>query len=473
MMLYNLVVDGLETKVTLDEENLRFEANGTESTKSTSYPFDDIIGCEEIVTGWFWKTEITRVWVIEHGSSNLLLKKCRDVSGDKRKRFQHDLSDKIANETKRPKRVLVLINPIGGNGTAMVDFRNIVKPVFSLSGISMDIIVSEHHGHLSDVANTYDFTNTDGVVLFGGDGTCYQVVNVLMRKRQEEQGVDINDQNSSLSPLNIPISLIPTGSRNQWAASFTGNQDVLTAALHVVKGRTVSSHLLAIYSDDRLLSFACASITYGFLRDIVYYSDRFRWMGRMRYRFVSLWLLLIKSHTQHVYDATVTFYTPVTEQHNTENNETEIFVGGKKLSGYSSYTSDTVVFNRKVWELFILSGNLIFDSCVVQDFSRMFAPKLTTFSSIIIYATIPVGSVRRFFNNIQLMTPLDIRSNEMEVVNARGLSVEIPERFEDMQPSMKALMSVMLPDGEKCELKHPSFQIWYKYDVVQIFSSYL
>lgn len=43
-------------------------------------------------------------------------------------------------ETKRPKRVLVLINPIGGNGTAMVDFRNIVKPVFSLSGISMDII---------------------------------------------------------------------------------------------------------------------------------------------------------------------------------------------------------------------------------------------------------------------------------------------------------------------------------------------
>lgn len=46
----------------------------------------------------------------------------------------------------------------------------------------------------------------------------------------------------------------------------------------------MSSHLLAIYSDDRLLSFACASITYGFLRDIVCYSDRFRWMGRMRYR---------------------------------------------------------------------------------------------------------------------------------------------------------------------------------------------
>lgn len=32
-MLYNLVVEGLETKMILDEESLRFESNGTESSK--------------------------------------------------------------------------------------------------------------------------------------------------------------------------------------------------------------------------------------------------------------------------------------------------------------------------------------------------------------------------------------------------------------------------------------------------------
>lgn len=32
-MLYNLVVDGVETKVILSKENLKFESNGTKSSK--------------------------------------------------------------------------------------------------------------------------------------------------------------------------------------------------------------------------------------------------------------------------------------------------------------------------------------------------------------------------------------------------------------------------------------------------------
>jgi hypothetical protein len=60
-----------------------------------SYRFDEVIGCEEATTGWFWRTEVTRVWLIERGSSNLLLKKCKVVTGDQRICFQHDLTEKI------------------------------------------------------------------------------------------------------------------------------------------------------------------------------------------------------------------------------------------------------------------------------------------------------------------------------------------------------------------------------------------
>ncbi|XP_056000651.1 uncharacterized protein LOC130048232 [Ostrea edulis] len=136
-MSYNLVVDGVETEVTINKENLRFESKGN---VDISYRFDDVIGCEEEIMGWFWRTEVTRVWLIEHGSSNALLKQSKVVSGDERKGFQHDLSEKIAKETKRPKRVLIMINPNGGDRTARKDFRDIVEPVFRLSGMSMDII---------------------------------------------------------------------------------------------------------------------------------------------------------------------------------------------------------------------------------------------------------------------------------------------------------------------------------------------
>lgn len=49
------------------------------------------------------------------------------------------------------------------------------------------------------------------VVLLGGDGSYHEVVNVLMRKKQEEHGIDVDDPNSPLSPLNMPIAMIPTG----------------------------------------------------------------------------------------------------------------------------------------------------------------------------------------------------------------------------------------------------------------------
>lgn len=87
----------------------------------------------------FFKSEVTRLWVIEAGPANTLLKKCKNITGDQRKQFQLELAEK-SKDTKRPKQVLLMINPIGGNGTARKDFAEIVEPVFKLAGISMDIL---------------------------------------------------------------------------------------------------------------------------------------------------------------------------------------------------------------------------------------------------------------------------------------------------------------------------------------------
>lgn len=51
------------------------------------------------MVGWVWKTEVTRVWLIEHESSNLLAKKCIVVSGNERKRFQQALTRKTVKGT--------------------------------------------------------------------------------------------------------------------------------------------------------------------------------------------------------------------------------------------------------------------------------------------------------------------------------------------------------------------------------------
>ncbi|XP_048772601.2 uncharacterized protein LOC125678295 [Ostrea edulis] len=470
-MLYNLVVDGEETKVTINKENLRFESNGN---VDISYRFDDVIGCEEEITGWFWRTEVTRVWLIEHGSSNALVKQSRVVSGDQRKRFQYDLSEKIAKETKRPKRVVVMINPNGGDRAGRKDFRDIVEPVFRLSGMSMDIIFSKHPRHLIAVTKNYDFTHTDGIVLLGGDGTYHEVLNVLMRKRQEEQGVDINDPNAALSPLNIPLGLIPSGSRCHWSGNHTGSHDVLTAALNIIQGRTVSSPLLAVYNGDKLLGFGCVGLFHGFITDLAVRCDRsFRWLGRSRYKHVSSWVLRFETLTKYIYDAKVTFHTSVTERRNAETNETEIFVADRKLTGYTSYTSDTVVYNRKFWDMMFLSGHGIYDGKVFVDASRMFVPKPTMFSTFMVFDTIPRASVRQFFKHVFETTCMDELSNVMDVLHVQGVTMELTEILDDTKDDVSMTKRITVLDGETYELESPTLQIWYKLDAVQIFSSYL
>eukprot|EP00105_Crassostrea_gigas_P017941 XP_011435901.2 PREDICTED: sphingosine kinase 2-like [Crassostrea gigas] len=469
-MVYNFVVNGVQTKVTIDGGKLTLAPEGK---PETSYQLDDVIGCDEISTGWFFKSEVTRLWVIEAGPANTLLKKCKNITGDQRKQFQLELAEK-SKETKRPKQVLLMINPIGGNGTARKDFAEIVEPVFKLAGISMDILFSERSKHMVDVAKLYDFTNTDRVVLLGGDGSYHEVVNVLMRKKQEEHGIDVDDPNSPLSPLNIPIAMIPTGSGNGVSENNTGSKDVLTAALHVVKGKTTSSHLLALYSGHKLLGFGGTASTYGFMTDLLYYSDRkFRWLGRSRYLFVPMWMFLCKSLTQRVFNANVTYYTSVSERRNSDTSKTEVYVGERKLTGYSSYTADTMVFNRTLWNMMTLNGNVIFDGQVVFDVPRMFVPKPSLFCSFIFYDTVSVRSVFKFFKHVSKRTPADILNTEMEVVSARGLEVELVDGIEAENQDLRTLRRLIQLDGEMYSLETPSFQLWYKKDVVQIFTSYL
>nr|XP_022340020.1 uncharacterized protein LOC111134851 [Crassostrea virginica] len=470
-MEYDLDVDGKEALVTIKDGELIIRQKQDYSV--VTYELDDVIGCDEVSTGWVFKTEVTRLWVIEPGPSNTLLKLSKTISGDQRKRFQQEVAEKT-KETRRPKRVLLMINPIGGNGTARKDFANTVDPVFKLAGISMDIIFSERSGQMVDVAKTYDFSKTDGVVLLGGDGSYHEVVNVLMKKRQEELGLDMNDPNATLSPLNIPIAMIPTGTGNGVAENSTGSKDVLTAALHVVKGKIASSHLLALYSSGRLLGFGGTASTYGFMTDLLYYSDRkFRWLGRSRYLFVPVWLLFCQSQTNRVFNAKVTYYTTVSERQNSEKNETEVYVGERKLSGYSSYTSETVVYNRTLWNLMTLNGDVIKDGQIVFDLPRMLVPKPSLTSTFIFFDTVTIGSVLRFFKHVAKRTPSDVQDSEMVAMNVRGLTVDLMDSIDGGDSEVAMLRRLIQLDGEMYQLESPSFQLWYKEDVVQVFSSYL
>lgn len=49
------------------------------------------------------------------------------------------------------------------------------------------------------------------MVLIGGDGGYQECINTLLKRTQNEAGIDYNDPDIKVKPLDIPIGLIPAG----------------------------------------------------------------------------------------------------------------------------------------------------------------------------------------------------------------------------------------------------------------------
>ncbi|XP_060081330.1 ceramide kinase-like [Ylistrum balloti] len=184
----------------------------------------------------------------------------------------------------RPKKLLILLNPIGGKRQARTMYDTVMTPLFELTNISCHLIVSEGPKHLIEVIKTFDYKSMDGIVMMGGDGTFTEIINVLLRKTQEEAGIDYNDSTAELKTVSIPLAIMPTGTGNGVSEGLYGCQDVLTATLHVIRGKVRPSRILGTYADDKLVGYSGCVTGLGLGAEMMYIADKkLRWMKAARY----------------------------------------------------------------------------------------------------------------------------------------------------------------------------------------------
>lgn len=61
----------------------------------------------------------------------------------------------------------------------------------------------------------------------------------------------------------------------------------------------------------------------------------------------------------------------------------------------------TVTYNRTFWDMMIFNGNANIDGSVLIDASRMFVSKPTMFTSFVLFGTISLESVHKFFKQLR------------------------------------------------------------------------
>lgn len=116
--------------------------------------------------------------------------------------------------------LLLINNPTAGSEGAM-RLRRLLA-ILSGMGAHVTRIATEDAGHAERIAYEYDFSNTDRIVIAGGDGTLNEVVNGLQRR---EDGI---------TPP--PIAFAPFGTANVLAHELALDRSVEGIARRVMEG---------------------------------------------------------------------------------------------------------------------------------------------------------------------------------------------------------------------------------------------
>ncbi|XP_053681245.1 ceramide kinase [Anopheles nili] len=204
-------------------------------------------------------------------------------------------------ELNRPKNLLLFLNPYGGKKNALALYERFAKPLFRLADVDINLIITQRAQQIYDIVTSKGIVldNYDGLVCCGGDGTFAELFNGLVTRTMMDLGIDINYP-SYLPKPNIPIGIIPAGSTDTVACCLNGTTDIKTSIIHIILGQHSGLDISAVYDTDtsardstiqpmvsetrpRLLKLFASALSYGYLGDIAYDSEKYRWMGPKRY----------------------------------------------------------------------------------------------------------------------------------------------------------------------------------------------
>jgi YegS/Rv2252/BmrU family lipid kinase len=169
------------------------------------------------------------------------------------------------------KRFAVVVNPRGGTqrGRSVLD---LVEPVFRSAGAELEIHVTQHCGHATEIAQRLDLSSCDGLCVIGGDGTVHEVVNGLMQQD---------------GPVRVPLGIIPAGTGNT-LHQHVELEHPIEAARTICAGVTQPLDVARVTLADRVI-YCVNIIGWGAVADINATAEKLRFLGAVRYSLAALW----------------------------------------------------------------------------------------------------------------------------------------------------------------------------------------
>lgn len=188
--------------------------------------------------------------------------------------FPTDTPPELLFRCKTPPKMLVILNPRSGRGRSSKVFHGIVEPIFRLAGFRLEVVKTTSAGHARNLASTVDIsTCPDGIICVGGDGIINEVLNGLLSRDNQKEGIS------------IPIGIIPAGSDNSLVWTVLGVRDPVSAAMAIVKGGLTATDVFAVeWIQTNRIHYGLTVSYYGFVSDVLELSEKYqKRFGPLRY----------------------------------------------------------------------------------------------------------------------------------------------------------------------------------------------
>ncbi|EQC31723.1 hypothetical protein SDRG_10515 [Saprolegnia diclina VS20] len=181
--------------------------------------------------------------------------------------------DVIVQAAPKQRRFLALVNPVGGSGKGEKIYEK-VAPLFMHANIHLEKLVTERFEQAIEIAAELDLAAYDGVVLVGGDGAPYEVIQGFMRRQDWAKAIK------------FPFGIIPAGSGNGLAGTMAhaaGERcNPETSAFMVIKGRPLPLDIASL-RNEASTTYIFLSLSWAFMAEVDFDSEKYRYLGGQRF----------------------------------------------------------------------------------------------------------------------------------------------------------------------------------------------
>ncbi|GFO18349.1 acylglycerol kinase, mitochondrial [Plakobranchus ocellatus] len=181
----------------------------------------------------------------------------------------------------RPRRVTVFLNPAANGGKARKLFEKTAAPILYVAGLEVNVVPTEYEGQVKGFMSVLDTTDTDAVVVAGGNGTLLEAVTGFLRKEDR----DFRE--------NIPVGVIPLGSSNRFSKIMFGHDHesvkaVAEAAIAVVRAVTKKVDVIKFDGGGEKVIYGLTGLEMGAFRDAEERKAKYWYFGPLKSRWTYL-----------------------------------------------------------------------------------------------------------------------------------------------------------------------------------------